>query len=289
MPSIYTSGPISVIGPPTWNRPAFEVAADNLCSAGWSVITPFDNECDPALDPREVHMKADIGLLLTCDAIYFLKGWEKSPGAFVEMLVARSIGLCVFHEDSDLWRAFDYKVPSPNHLNTANRRNRWGLTHEEWLGLTASDVVDWRSDAKTPAQLTTTQAKIDEQLLQETFCNPEMLKPSAKTVDEPLTVCQEAQNITFGDRNRDYGHPLDNLQHTADMWTAYLKRMAPELELDTDDVCVLMCMLKFSRQVETPKRDNWVDTAGYANIAEVAREEARRRKDIPSLLKEQAL
>lgn len=44
-------------------------------------------------------MRADIALLLGCDCIYMLRGWELSKGAKLELDVASSCGLEVMFEN----------------------------------------------------------------------------------------------------------------------------------------------------------------------------------------------
>jgi hypothetical protein len=44
-------------------------------------------------------MRADIALLLGCDYIYMLRGWELSKGAKLELDVASSCGIEVLFEN----------------------------------------------------------------------------------------------------------------------------------------------------------------------------------------------
>lgn len=44
------------------------------------------------------HMRADLEVLLSCEAIYLLSGWERSRGATVEKAVADACGMRVLHE-----------------------------------------------------------------------------------------------------------------------------------------------------------------------------------------------
>ena len=44
------------------------------------------------------HMRVDIALLLECDCIYMLQGWELSKGAKLELDVASSCGIKVLFE-----------------------------------------------------------------------------------------------------------------------------------------------------------------------------------------------
>ena len=73
------------------------------------------------------------------------------------------------------------------------------------------------------------------------------------------TILQEAQRIVYGDRNADYGHPLDDYSRTAALWSAILG-----FPVTAEQAILCMIAVKISRQVNKPKRDNLTDIAGYA-------------------------
>lgn len=83
------------------------------------------------------------------------------------------------------------------------------------------------------------------------------------TVTRRAAVLREAERITAVDRNSTYGEPEDNLGRIARLWSVYLER-----EVSARDVAWLMVLLKVAREVHTPHRDNPVDVAGYAALAE---------------------
>lgn len=94
-------------------------------------------------------------------------------------------------------------------------------------------------------------------------------------------VCEEANIIAGGDRQRqrDYGHPLDNHRRIADLWNAYIKgRKDPAAPLSEIDAGLMMILLKVAREQNTPKRDNLVDICGYAKCIESMYSEIERRK-----------
>lgn len=92
------------------------------------------------------------------------------------------------------------------------------------------------------------------------------------------SVLEEAATIVNGDRQTHYGHPLDNHGCTASLWSAWLnRRYGATLELTAEDVCWLMILLKASREANAPKRDNVVDTVGYAANIDMIRTERKRR------------
>lgn len=87
--------------------------------------------------------------------------------------------------------------------------------------------------------------------------------------EESLTsreqVLYEAADLVTGDRNQAYGSPTQNFQNTADIWNVLLGHKLKDGEVITaTEVATLMIGLKLARTVAQPKRDNFVDMAGYA-------------------------
>ena len=87
---VYISGPIS--GMPDRNRRAFDQAELQLRQMGMEPVSPFSNGEDPNACWSE-HMRADIALLVTCQAIVMLPGWIKSKGATLERNIADQLGI----------------------------------------------------------------------------------------------------------------------------------------------------------------------------------------------------
>lgn len=86
-------------------------------------------------------------------------------------------------------------------------------------------------------------------------------------MDETIreSVLREASELITGDRNQTYGSPTQNFQDTADVWNVLLRDKLKDGEKITPgQVASLMVALKLVRQIAQPKRDNWVDIAGYA-------------------------
>lgn len=78
-------------------------------------------------------------------------------------------------------------------------------------------------------------------------------------------VLLEARGLITGDRNLTYGSPTQNFQNTADLLNVQFKHKLREGEQFTPtDVAVMMIQVKLARAVAQPKRDNFVDIAGYA-------------------------
>ena len=95
---------------------------------------------------------------------------------------------------------------------------------------------------------------------------------------EGETILEEANRLVHGDRQSDYGHPLDDFTRTAMMWSAILG-----IPVKAEQVGLCMVAVKLSRQVNRPKRDNMVDAAGYSSTVQMVIEERERRAVSPSI------
>lgn len=95
-------------------------------------------------------------------------------------------------------------------------------------------------------------------------------------------LLEEAISLIDGDRNADYGDPIQDFRRTGNYWSGHLagvlERKARdagvevpadvmqlvETIVDPHDVAIMMDQLKTSRLAWSPhKRDNWTDKAGY--------------------------
>lgn len=103
---IYIAGPMS--GYPEFNFPAFFAAEDKLAADGWQVFNPARKDIEKTIDTesyatgdnvlliekgfdfKEAYLW-DVTKVIEADAIYLLKGWDKSLGAVGECAVALAI------------------------------------------------------------------------------------------------------------------------------------------------------------------------------------------------------
>jgi hypothetical protein len=75
---------------------------------------------------------------------------------------------------------------------------------------------------------------------------------------------ETARDLITGDRNRDYGEPLDNFQRIATGWAVVLG-----CEVTPHQVALCMAWLKIARLCETPGHaDSYVDAAAYVALAD---------------------
>jgi len=117
MKRIYLAGKMT--GQPLWGFPAFDEARDRLLAiGGWEVVSPADMDREHGFDPTafaecpsqfeapskgfiEEAIKRDIAAILTCEAIYMLKGWQESVGATAEYHIAKWRKMEVIYEEQE--------------------------------------------------------------------------------------------------------------------------------------------------------------------------------------------
>jgi hypothetical protein len=91
---------------------------------------------------------------------------------------------------------------------------------------------------------------------------------------------RDADALIHGERNADYGHPLDDFCDTAEYWTTWghARGWLPfEQSLTPEDVAMMMVHLKISREGRKHKLDNIVDGPGYfGTLGMVIAERLRR-------------
>lgn len=82
-----------------------------------------------------------------------------------------------------------------------------------------------------------------------------------ETAINPRSECLRGAELAVnGDRDAQYGSPIENFARIADLFNAYLGIAT----IEAHDVGVLLNLVKCSRIRETPtKLDSWMDAAGY--------------------------
>lgn len=100
MSKIYISGPISGQKIEE-SRAKFEWAVDFLAIYWYyaDIVNPHDLMPFLGLKNWWCYMIADLWKLSECNAVYMLKGWEKSRGACVEHLVAVWKNKTIIYQD----------------------------------------------------------------------------------------------------------------------------------------------------------------------------------------------
>lgn len=99
---LYIAGPMS--GLPEYNYPAFHEAARELRAAGYEVLNPAESN-RPTSDPWHAFMRDAISMLIQCDGVALLDGWEDSRGARVEWNLGKNLGMTRWPVDAWLKEA----------------------------------------------------------------------------------------------------------------------------------------------------------------------------------------
>lgn len=90
---VYISGAISGVHPEVV-ADRFKKAESELIAKGHEPVNPLNNWLENTSSWLD-HMRADIKMMLDCDAIYMLVEWPDSRGAIIEKQLASNLGLKV--------------------------------------------------------------------------------------------------------------------------------------------------------------------------------------------------
>lgn len=105
--AIYIAGPMR--GVHDYNYPRFNEEARRLRKAGHEVVNPAENFDGRQDLPRHKYLARGVqDLILNCDSIGVLPGWELSEGARLEVQIALSLGYPIYglyalREHEDMW------------------------------------------------------------------------------------------------------------------------------------------------------------------------------------------
>lgn len=93
--------------------------------------------------------------------------------------------------------------------------------------------------------------------------------PSAASTRDLTSV---AQSLVDGDRQSDYGHPLDNFTRIAAVWSVILG-----VPVSAEQVALCMVGVKIGREVNRHTEDNVTDGIGYFKTLDMVIKERARR------------
>lgn len=71
-------------------------------------------------------------------------------------------------------------------------------------------------------------------------------------------VLEDASSLINGQRESDYGEPIESFSAIAEMWSAYTGH-----SIAASDVCHMMALLKIARLSNGAHRDSSNDACGY--------------------------
>ncbi len=166
---------------------------------------------------------------------------------------------------------------APKCCQDKNASNQSGGTIEEFAEVIAANVRMTREEAKADAAREFTAISIDPNggiKLDEPFRPAvDVMEPGwAPKLAELLggahmSILLEAEKITNGQRQKDYGTALDNHERIARLWNAFLQNKGwGHYDLGAEDVAMMMILMKLARAQNEVTEDTLIDIAGYANV-----------------------
>ena len=94
------------------------------------------------------------------------------------------------------------------------------------------------------------------------------------TMNSPQDIADYAVRLVSGDRQNDYGHPLDDFTRAGKIWEAILG-----FPVSAEQVALCMVGVKIAREVNRQKIDNSIDGIGYfLTLTMVQQERAERER-----------
>jgi hypothetical protein len=246
---VYIAGPMR--GKKLYNFPEFDRVGGILKSKGYEVFSPADLDREHGFDPWELPKDHD---------------WNTVPEGFdLKQAFFRDLGAvaeCDFICLLDGW--------------TDSVGARCEYFAARWLGLQFvvenDGMIFELGPGWEPAGASVHASEIPQvvaKVIADWDSNPE----------PPESILAEAQRITGGDRQAQYGPPDQDFRRTAEMWTGLFGDLLKSgTRFDAFHVALAMILLKSSRQIHQRKRDNWTDIAGYAHCGNVCDEQAAKPK-----------
>ena len=98
--------------------------------------------------------------------------------------------------------------------------------------------------------------------------------PTNSMIMTPQEIADYAVSLVSGDRQNDYGHPIDDFTRAGKIWEAILG-----FPVSAEQVALCMVGVKIAREVNRQKLDNAVDGIGYfLTLTMVQQERAERER-----------
>ena len=99
-------------------------------------------------------------------------------------------------------------------------------------------------------------------------CNSSKIDTSSPTTENESAWSKIANEVVFGDRQKEYGTPKSNHDRTAKLFSVYLG-----VQVTPDMVCMLNILQKVSRSIGArhTKDDTFIDIIGYVMCIEEMR------------------
>lgn len=244
-------------GLPYYGFPAFDEAKARLNRIGFDVLSPADMDRAEGFDPMSEQFLKHVVPMSRDGKGGYEPDWSRIPNSFnlaaaIERdnkAIDKSDGIYVIHEGIG--------------------ESKGGMAEIE-RGMSKGKVIvyDTMDDEAILKELgvseTVDASKVDWRTLDAEYEEARAKMSQAPRYTEREGVLDEAKKLITGDRNASYGPPSQDFRRTADMMTALFSAKLKEgARFKPSDVAWIITLVKASRAQHSPKRDNYVDAAGY--------------------------
>lgn len=242
-PVAYVAGKMRKV--PLYNFPAFDKARDRLQRLGVTPLSPADMDRASGFCPWKI--ADDFGIPVNEIDWSHIPGWFDLPAAIERdnKAIDMSDAIYVIHEGI--------------------AESAGGMAEIE-RGMKAGKIIlfDTMDDAQILKALGMSETVVTDSRALGKIYNSAFAKACVPRYTEREGVLDEAKKLITGDRNNSYGPPTQDFQRTADMMSAlFSAKLKDGARFKPSDVAWIITLVKASRAQHSPKRDNYVDAAGY--------------------------
>ena len=295
----YISGPMT--GYPEKNFPAFFEMEETMIDMGIDIKDIFNPaRLETGLKPWSGYLKDDLTALMSCDVVVLLEGWPNSRGALLEVFNAYALDIEFYGTENDFIDREIIKKILDRNIDLILDGNSAKCAYKEYdlMGGPTDEWCEENGYFDEPNEEDEKSYKEEVKKYHEGFSYSvgegdewwnrwkEMGKPWVEDSEETTekSILEEAEELTGGARQEQYGHPIVNFQNIADLWNKFINgKYESWIELTPEDVGFLMVLVKVAREMHTPKRDNLIDGAGYFNTIQMIRDHNKNTETFSDL------
>ena len=99
------------------------------------------------------------------------------------------------------------------------------------------------------------------EILKEELILEDLISNIISRLERDSSITEEAEKIIEGERDVDYGDPVENFRRISKIAGILLGE-----EISPRTCCLILISVKFAREIYKHKRDNLVDIVGYSII-----------------------